>query len=215
MPLPLPVAKVVCSGTMASGVQDMSFGLYIDAGFTDFISQATLEDFLDAIKPTYNDFLFSGHVKNFWTASDQFTTLKAYFIPATGDTATLVAETTFTSPLVGTGTANHPLGTALVLSNRSLLPGKSGRGRIYLPANGVDATSSDRVASDSVVDALGTDYLTFLNALRAGTFYPGIASFTKSLWNQIHTYQIDNKFDTQRRRGDQIAASHTKTGTVT
>lgn len=215
MPLPVPVAKVVCSGTMASGVQDMSFGLYIDAGFTDFIDQAELDSFLAAIKSTYNDFLFSAHVKNFWTGTDQFTTLKAYFIPATGDTATLMSETTFTSPIAGSGTANHPLGTAIVLSNRTTLPGRSGRGRIYLPANGIASTSTDTVGSNTELDALGTAYLTFLNALRAATFFPIVASFTKSVINQVVTYQIDNKFDTQRRRGDQIAASHTNTGAVT
>jgi len=214
VPLPIPVAKVVASGTMASGIQSMSFGLYIDAGFTDFISQATLDAFLADVKPTYEAFLGSGSVKSFWTADCQFDTLRAYFIPATGHTATLLSETALTSPIVGTGTANHPTATSIVISNRTELPGRSGRGRIYLPANGIAGGAADHVSSDAAIDGLGTAYATFLSTLIADTYLPIVASFTKAVVNNIRSYVIDNKFDTQRRRGDQIAPTHTKTGTV-
>jgi len=208
--LPGVQVKCVVSGTMADGVQDMSFGFWLHVSDADFITQATLNDITSDVETAVAAFLGTSSVAKFYTAIDEFTKVTCYSYNDGSVSADLVSELLFGSPLAGSGTANHPKETCLVVSLRSLTPGRSGRGRFYLPATGIAMDATGQTSSSTDIDNLASAAKTMFDALIANDYEPVVASFTKSAAYPVATIVVDNRPDTQRRRTDKILPTHTK-----
>jgi hypothetical protein len=208
------VAKVVVRGTLASGVQDMSFGFWVLPGsWSDFPTQSQINNVRDDMVSLVPAWLGQSTVKLFWDTLDSFSSVSCYGYAATGTTAAVLADGAFTA-IPGTATTGHPKETSIVVSLRTSLPGRSGRGRFYLPATGVAMSQLGLISGSTTVDDLGDAFEDFCNALQADDYILCVPSFTKSVTTAVSHYVIDNKPDTQRRRMDKISPDIVKTGII-
>jgi len=205
--------KVSVRGTMAGGVQDVSWGFWLGVGNVDFISQSDLDGITADVKTAVDAFLQTSTVAKWWTSQEVFTGVQCYAYFASSVTADLQAEALFAAGRAGSGTANHPKETSIVVSLRSGTPGRSGRGRFYLPATGIAMDATGVVSSDTDVDNLGNAADTMFTTLGTATWELVVASFTKGRVYPVTSLVTDNRPDTQRRRTDKISATHTKVNT--
>lgn len=125
----------------------------------------------------------------------------------------VVAEVILTTPSVGTGTASKPYQTAVVVSLRSGRPGRSYRGRIYLPAMGASMDPSTLRIPASATATYASDAALFLDqvadAAAAGSpVRPAIVSQTLGLNTLVSSVQVGDVLDTQRRRRDALAEAY-------
>lgn len=112
--------------------------------------------------------------------------------------------------IVGTAAGSAlPGDVSLVISLRTALANRSGRGRFYLPQ-----PAASQVATDGrVLAAMITDVMAALapawTAYDTGVDRPVIYSRTLRQVNNIVTYNVGNLFDTQRRRENKIVEVRT------
>lgn len=120
-----------------------------------------------------------------------------------GDTALLVAEHEFT-PVQGVGQGGNslPLQTSMCLSLRTDVPGRSGRGRMYLPAHGSTLTVHQFPTADveNVVTAAQAFFEDIDGDGVAGTVI--VASETLDMGNAVNAVEVDSRPDIQRRRAN-------------
>ena len=103
--------------------------------------------------------------------------------------------------IAGTSTSNAlPADVAIVVSLRSPVANRTGRGRFYLPQPTTDALTAvgrlDETAQSTIVDAL-TAAWTQANAAGEN---PVIYSRTQRATREITSFNVGDLFDTQRRR---------------
>jgi hypothetical protein len=137
--------------------------------------------------------------------------------PATGlGVATNAAST-------GTGTCQHPLQTSLVCSLRTDTPGPSYRGRQYWPAHTRSIISgNDTHALATQVTNLAFDCTTLGLDLRDGiqsnlsisSLGWVVYSRTKRVVTPIQSVEVNNVFDTQRRREASVSPSQVVNNSV-
>lgn len=215
MPLASPVVKYSVVGDMANGAQDMSWGFYLaPSGTGDFIPQSTLDTMCAAVGARAETLVNTSSVNEFWTANDGFSRVDCYQYNGTGARAASQSTYPFSTRRVGTGTANHPKQVALVVSTRTPVPGRSGRGRFYLPATGIGMTALGLVSDSSAIDGLGVALGDFFDDIQAAAGDLAVVSFTTFAINGVTSLVIDNKPDTQRRREDKISPTHIKVQTL-
>jgi hypothetical protein len=107
--------------------------------------------------------------------------------------------------IAGTNAANPlPADVALVVSLRTALPQRSGRGRFYLPQLSVaDVTSTGKVGADAITDLMN-NLLAAWTAYNTASDRPVLYGRTSRLLQNIVTWNIGDLFDTQRRRENKI-----------
>lgn len=118
--------------------------------------------------------------------------------PLTGQQQTLRESNV---DIAGTSEANAlPADVAIVVSLRSPVANRTGRGRFYLPQPTTDALTAvgrlDQTAQSTIVDAL-TAAWTQANAAGEN---PVIYSRTQRATREITSFNVGDLFDTQRRR---------------
>ena len=118
--------------------------------------------------------------------------------PLTGQQQTLRESNV---DIAGTSTSNAlPADVAIVVSLRSPVANRTGRGRFYLPQPTTDALTAvgrlDETAQSTIVDAL-TAAWTQANAAGEN---PVIYSRTQRATREITSFNVGDLFDTQRRR---------------
>lgn len=118
--------------------------------------------------------------------------------PLTGQQQTLRESNV---DIAGTSEANAlPADVAIVVSLRSPVANRTGRGRFYLPQPTTDALTAvgrlDETAQSTIVDAL-TAAWTQANAAGEN---PVIYSRTQRATREITSFNVGDLFDTQRRR---------------
>jgi len=103
--------------------------------------------------------------------------------------------------------ANLPTECALVVSLRTANAGRSGRGRMYLPALGTNEVLGDGRCTSGATDDISQASATYLGPLTIGaeTYTAVVASTTKELLQPILFTRVGDVFDVQRRRRNQIA----------
>lgn len=142
--------------------------------------------------------------------------IRAYYYPAGQKTAAAQGEFEYPVPRVGAGPASLPTQTALVASTLSGLPGRSNRGRMYLPCTG--ATLNGHQLAPADVNQLATNVATMLSSFNAMVNTPGAARAAIASKNglvPITQIRIDSETDVQRRRADKLRALATGSGVVT
>ena len=118
--------------------------------------------------------------------------------PLTGQQQTL-RESNVNIP--GSAEANAlPADVAIVVSLRSPVANRTGRGRFYLPQPTTDALTAvgrlDETAQSTIVDAL----LAAWTQANAAGENPVIYSRTQRATREINSFNVGDLFDTQRRR---------------
>lgn len=153
-------------------------------------------------------------------ADQAYDLVSGYFYATTpNDPATLVSHTALTG-WTGTTSNTLPLQTAMCVTTHSNYAGASNRGRMYLPATGLNMdvhkfiTTNVDQAVVAVKGLLEQGSLTIklhspVTAAQAIVFSP-----KKGTGQAITSVSADNKPDTQRRRAMSESPTYNKTQTV-
>lgn len=197
MAIPANVARVVIGGSVAGG-EEWSTGFWLSSG----ADAQTILNAIDneAIEPFWNT------IKSFVWDSFHLDYIKVYAYKAGGNVASSMAmkAETLTGTLTGTGS---PFSTALVATLLSAVPGRSGRGRMYLPYHLAfgDTGHSDGTAPNTLGGAVNT----MLSTIRgnADGLTPVIVSRTHSTATPITAVRMDDLPDSQRRRDESLTAT--------
>ena len=110
--------------------------------------------------------------------------------------------------LAGTNaTGSLPADCAIVVSLRTALANRSGRGRFYLPQPAIDQLdgSDGRIKAASVASILNSVSVGF--GAYTPTATPVVYSRTLKATNPVVSFDIGNLFDTQRRRESSMLES--------
>jgi len=125
------------------------------------------------------------------------------------------AEATRTTPIAGQGNQPHPFQTAVCISLRTSQVGASGRGRLYVPANGMQIGVNNLRPTTAVVQAFLTGaYVTLgsmTTAIRATFAGANLAVWSRTLKvaNNVTALQVGDILDVQRRRRDTLVEGYT------
>lgn len=223
MATPYDRIRMVIEGTISAG-QTWSTGLTVvgePTGVSLTPNQSYLDTWVQNRVVNVRDFFTVGtagsRVSDMLNAATLVTGLKAYLIPANSDTASLLSEANFGTAIPGTGTSNHPAQTACVVSLRSTVPGRSGRGRMYLPATGAALGGTMQFTNAQLTGVAGraaqlvADLGT--SSYQDAPLKAVVASQAGA--RQITRVEVDNDPDTQRRRSDKLLPTFTAVSTVT
>lgn len=224
MAVPYERVRLVLEGTIDSG-QSWSFGITVapeGTGFDAAMNQANLDEwagnrvvnFRDALNTVATGFL---PLRTLMNTATQATGLTAYYIPPNSDSSSLMSTPTFGSPIVGNGSGTQSAQTCLVASLRTITPGRTGRGRLYLPATGVVLGANCRVQA-STVTPVAKQVAQLLSAINNSSLgNVAVRTFVASTAGKrpITSVQVDNRPDVQRRRADKILATETGVAAVT
>lgn len=194
-------------GTLGTpATEQWSINLHWAAGIPP-ANQEDMDDLTDSIASALDTTLgASTALRDLLTLDGSVTGVQTYYYGATGP-AILQGEAPIT--VTGTGSTNAPFQTSMVFSLRTGLPGRSGRGRVYWPALGVDMTSTGNRVNQ------GTPYTELVTALSgvedAASGYGlslAVYSPTRDLLTLVSSIQMGNVPDVQRRRAENIAETY-------
>ena len=197
--------RVVIKGT-GPGAEIFQTG-FCTAAVTPPSSQAALQTDCNAISAfvvtMWNSIKSSIYSSYSLTEVDMY----QYVWPSTK--ASFQAATSLTANPGTLASSASPIDTAMVVSIRSAVPGRSGRGRMYLPNHGLVAG-----ASGTFTGSPQSTYATAVKALFTSvagysSYVPIVASRTHGTWQPVASIVCDNKPDVQRRRVDRLAPTAT------
>lgn len=207
--IPDALTKLVIGGHLASGVQTFSTSIWVLSDITGPVTQASFDSFVADCQVAIKAMTSSTAITHMTNSVDQYDALTGYYYPPSHTSASLVSAGAYGSPDNGDSTTHAPKETSLVASLRSSTPGRSGRGRLYLPACGVPI-GANGLADTTAVGNIGGVVKTCLSALNAvDGCTVAVASFTKGIAYPVVAVIVDNKPDTQRRRQDQLTPTYT------
>lgn len=145
------------------------------------------------------------------------TGVDVYYYPAIPGKASISASADYSPPRGPTTGDNMPSQCSLVVSLRTAMTGRSGRGRVYLPFTRVAQLDATGQVSGIALATIADDFKTFadavigaLNGVLPGYQGPYVVSGTHGMANAVTRYVIDSKVDTQRRREDKQAPAATQ-----
>jgi hypothetical protein len=209
MPINQPLIKSVLSGTIG-GTQTWSVGLWVTTGIEVTKTQADLNSINNSIGG-----LFGTHTGDYVTplfgSSTAVTGCTSYWWPPNATESALVSTP---HAITGTGTGSSmPSLLAVVVSLRSSLPGRSGRGRNYLPLTKITAMDATGQISATVCSNLATAWALLIHQIGAlhtplgEPIIPVVTSFTTGGIEDITSVVVNSLADVQHRREDHIAMS--------
>lgn len=215
------LVRMVLNGTMAGG-QTWSTSLWLS---TDVPTPTPTQDQLNSFALACRDAIQASVVTLsglLWNASTACTDVTCYWYESNTRKAALVSQP---APITtaGSGQSSMPTFTSLVLSLRSATPGRSGRGRNYMPWTVGGGVSANGQTGSGTTDAVATAWSSALTELNEMTVaWPGaagqlvvVASFTKGVIHPVVAVVVDSIPDTQHRRTDQLQAVAISTRAVT
>jgi hypothetical protein len=134
-----------------------------------------------------------------------------------GDLAA-IGEHVKTTPVVGTGTSQHPYQTSIVLSLRTAGVGGSGRGRAYIPATGLLIATTNLRPSSTAVSTILAAVKSYLSSVAAAVNTVTTNDVVLSVWSRLNestqpvvALQMGDILDTQRRRRDGTVETYSST----
>lgn len=198
MPIPQGTVKMVVSGTLPGGeIFSHGYQLNGNSGW----SQTQLDAVLGvAVGGLTNNFLTTS-VKAFFSTQTVWTKVRAYLIGAGG--ATILQSESATLNLAGTAAASPtPNQCALVATLLTGFPGRSKRGRSYLPgpSAGILAAGQISQANAQTIAAAFAAWMTFHRDHPTNPAAPVVASATLSATLPMVQVRVDTRLDVQRRR---------------
>lgn len=208
MPYSQDIGRFLLNGT--SGATEVWTTTFHVRWTTDiFWSQATLDSLTASIKGLFDTAWTT--LKTFATGDMKFTECRGYVYEIGSSVADWVSLSSVATPQVGTSSIAHPLQCGIVQSLRSSAPTRSGRGRMYLPLNGIPMSVNGNYNSTNVT-SIATTMKTFyqgVNAIAVGaaTTKLVVASATQSQVRDVLTVVTDTRPDVQRRRANKVIPS--------
>jgi hypothetical protein len=220
MPYSGDVVKYVVGG--ACGSDNWSIGVYQQLTGLSSVPTPTQMNAAAAWQLGGFNTIIWGGTNNYLKAVNgsgvTLTTCKAYLYQNGVLTAQGVGSQTSSA---GTGTAGQPFYTALCCSLLTAAPGRSGRGRIYLPYTGAAMVVTNGQLASSQQN-LVTAVASWLTGMGGNTtLYPGtptcsivVLSQKTGLVHNVTTVRADSQPDTQHGRTRKQVASSTWSATV-
>lgn len=203
MPILSKWLRVVIKGTGPSG-EIFQTGFSAVQG-TPVSTQSALQAASDAAEPI---------IKTFWDACKTtifstyaYTGIDVYQYDG-GSTTALLHASTVRTPVPGGKTATgSPIDTACVLSTRTSLPGRSGRGRLFMPCH--DNVTTAGVFSSTAPAVYAAAFKAMIAPLAAvpPDMVLCVASRTRLEYNVLNKVICDDKPDVLRSRVDRLAPS--------
>lgn len=146
---PANSAHIVMSGHLGGG-NVFAAGFWVRTQSGDNATQT-----LTAIRNSLGASGFTGSAAGLLTPSDGYDNIECYQYDG-GPAAADYASSGFSSP--GTGTASSAKSQALVMTLRTATPGRSGRGRVYLPCTGLAVAAGTGLLDAATVSDVVTDF---------------------------------------------------------
>lgn len=202
MAIPVGSVKLVFAGNLQGG-EKFAHGFWFNAGATP-ISQSQLDANLAGATLTFNTQLGTAAIKALYPTTTTYNTITAYSY-AGGPNVDLVSGPATPTAWAGTAGGAMPNQICIVMSLRSGNPGRSFRGRSYLPGLQNTAIGNDGQLVAANRTTLGNAWKAFLQGVAAGgggttAMPPIIMSAARSAKTPMLTFQIDSRMDVQRRR---------------
>lgn len=205
MAMPAQTGRINLVGRLGNA-EVFSTGFAIDVGDGVVESQADWEDMIDAIYTQFSDNAFAA-LAAILDPQSAYTAIRGYYYAIAGAGATYQADHAIAG---GSGTSSRelkPAQTSLVASLRTGRPGRSYRGRMFLPATGVELTQSTfAFAGAEAISEAMADFFSGINRDIA-TAKVHVVSDTRSTSTQVTYVSVDHRIDIQRRRADALSTS--------
>jgi hypothetical protein len=199
MSIPDGLAKYVISGTMATGKEIFACSFWVsgwvEADFpTDTVWTGT-------IPTNWSDFLTAiGSVNS---SAVVVTAVDGYYYSGGAAVKHAHSDVSYS----GTGTPGLPSQSAIVLTTRTPLATRSGRGRIYIPVTKYTVLDGDGMLLATNRDNLVDKFAALLTFWNSGGLHPVVVSQTTSSTQQITSVDADRVIDTQRRRRSKLTTT--------
>lgn len=201
MGVPNSLTKLVISGSIAGGLERFAFSLW----FSGYTAGGTA----GGLDPTTLDGstgfgAFRAAVLGLMRPEDSLDSYDAYFY--TGGVAVTHEQASVAHAGTSSG-STHPPQIAVVMTLRTAVATRSGRGRIYLLASGVTIDPTTRRVSLSQVGAAVDGLAQFLRGVDAsGGGTAVVVSQTHTSFSPIVSVDADQIADTQRRRRNALTS---------
>jgi len=198
VPIPDGVSKVSLIGQLAGGAEEFVTSFWIAAAGTTQAAVDTMTGLIhDAVQFGMPD------LKLLLSDDCAFTDVRVYSYPEGGPNATFQASRPITGG-AGTYSIYQPLQLSLVATLETGILGRSFRGRMYIPATGVDPTghNADAGARNSMLDGLNAMFVAINADENLGPV--SVVSQTRNEHNPVTALSADNRLDIQRRRAQQV-----------
>jgi hypothetical protein len=209
MPIDQDLLKVTFGG-LINGVQTWSSGFWCTPGAEGPVTQSDLNRINNDVGVIIGG-QAGGFVGNLQGNSTNLRFCRTYHFPPSTSTSDLVStDHAFTNN--GSGDSMPSL-LACVASLRSETPGRSGRGRMYLPLTKVAAMDATGQITDTVCTNVAAAWATILSAVDlvdgafGGLLQAVVASFTTGNVEAITRVVVNSIADIQHRREDQLVAT--------
>ncbi len=160
---------------------------------------------------------FLNAVKNYLYSGARWTHVKIAAIDATGHTVETAATYNFTTPIVGTAAGALPPQIAVAISMRANIVGRTGRGRIYLPAVGSGVLDPNINIDATAATAMRTAFKTLIDNLQNvtgfSTYLPIVCITSAGATTAVRPVEIrtGSRFDTIKSRREQAVEVYTST----
>jgi len=126
--------------------------------------------------------------------------------PATG---TATAVTTTGHAAAGTGaTAQLPYGSAVAVSKETVQPGRTGRGRFFLPPLVAGDLSSGLILAGTITTLVAAVKALY-DSLVGASMTPVLYGLRSHIIFNLSGFHIDNKFDHQANRQNKVVGTRT------
>lgn len=199
--IPDGYARVVLSGSLANGAENFAFGYWIGP----YEQQPTWSGpDLDILTASAEWTALMSQIQVFLAAGDSITSVDGYYYQ--GNEAIQHAHKTIS--VVGAATtAIMPCQIAVVMTLRTALATRSGRGRMFIPVGSLGLSQTTRLpASPANINTLVDKWAALFSATPPGV-NAVVVSQTHGLATPITSVDADIIPDTQRRRRNRLIAT--------
>lgn len=209
--------KVTLTGVRIGG-EEWNTGFWCIVGPNGAMTQADLDEIRAEIAV-----LAVTQWSNVWdtqaTVDTDFNKVHVAYYPAGSNIATLASEEAVTVA-AGTSLNRHPYECCMVVSLRTAIPTRSGRGRMYLPLDGYTVVGGSQITNEAIT-AVADGMLSLFNQVNNITtpnvlaMAVAVASHTQGVARPVQQIIVDSLPDIQRRRGDSLTPFNVQTRAVT
>lgn len=206
--------RLTLGGTMPGG-ESWSVGMSFT--FTGTVTAAQLTTWLAAVDAVVVTHLApAGGVRALMAQQTKIVTLRAAVFPVSATSSSVTAQRNLTTPVLGTGSFDHPNQIAICMSTHSGLAGKRFNGRMYWPCDGANIDGTTHQLALTQLTPAVTKVRDFMGGVAATTLgstglAPAIAVPGGGLASPITALTMDSVCDTQRRRRKSVVAVATAT----
>lgn len=212
MPLNEDIIKVTYFGAMGSDVWNTGFNVTLDvAGGVP--SQADLNAAAVIFRGFFTLRAWDTAQRALAAVWTSYLGVRLHYYPAGSQVATRVAESLIPSPFVGTSANPHPSQCSIVASLRTVSSSRRGRGRMYLPYNGIGNITGG-VYNTTHIPTVGDAVANLLSDVNIMAAVGGLSNFQAVVASQadgiclpVTNVIVDNVPDVQRRRSNNLTAT--------